>query len=63
MDQTPEVIRASVKERYGKLARSPESEKDFPVGPASAKTLAYRQYQLSVPMLLPSLRRYVEIKP
>lgn len=41
MDQTPEAIRASVKERFGKIARSPESEKGFPVGPASAETLGY----------------------
>ncbi len=41
MDQTPESIRASVKERYGRLACSPESEKDFPVGPGSAKILGY----------------------
>jgi arsenite methyltransferase len=41
MDQTPEVLRASITERYGKIARSPESEKDFAVGPESAKTLGY----------------------
>lgn len=41
MAQTLEDIRASIKERYGKIARSPESEKDFAVGPRSAKTLGY----------------------
>jgi SAM-dependent methyltransferase len=41
MDETPEAIRAGVKERFGKIARSPESEKGFPVGPESAKSLGY----------------------
>jgi arsenite methyltransferase len=41
MDQAPEAIRASIKDRYGNLARSPQSEKGFPVGPESAKTLGY----------------------
>jgi SAM-dependent methyltransferase len=39
--QTLEEIRASIRERYGRIARSPESEKDFAVGPASAKRLGY----------------------
>jgi arsenite methyltransferase len=41
MDQSPEAIRASTKDRYGNLARSPQSEKGFPVGPESAKSLGY----------------------
>ena len=41
MYQTPEAIRASIKERYGNLARSPQSEKGVPVGPESAKALGY----------------------
>lgn len=41
MDQTPESIRASVKERYAKIALSPDSETQFPVGPASATALGY----------------------
>jgi arsenite methyltransferase len=41
MDQTPEAIKASVKTRYGNVARSPEKETEFPVGPGSAKTLGY----------------------
>jgi arsenite methyltransferase len=41
MYQTPEAIRASSKDRYGNLARSPQSEKGFPVGPESAKALGY----------------------
>jgi SAM-dependent methyltransferase len=41
MDQTPEAIQASIKERYANLARCPGSEKGFPVGPESAKSLGY----------------------
>ena len=41
MDQAPEVIRASIKDRYGNLARSQRSEEGFPVGPESAKSLGY----------------------
>jgi arsenite methyltransferase len=41
MHQNPDEIRASVKARFGEVARSPQTEKDFPVGPESAKTLGY----------------------
>ena len=41
MDQSPETIRASINERYANLARSPESERGFPFGPESAKSLGY----------------------
>jgi arsenite methyltransferase len=41
MEPTPDQIRASIKERYAGLARSPDSEKAFPVGPESAKALGY----------------------
>ena len=41
MDQTPEAIRSSIKERYANLARCLGAEKDFPVGPESAKALGY----------------------
>lgn len=41
MEQTPDEIRASVKERFARVARSPETERDFLVGPESAKTLGY----------------------
>ena len=41
MDQTAEAIQVSIKERYANLARCPGSEKGFPVGPASAKSLGY----------------------
>lgn len=46
MEQTPETIRASVKSRYANLARSPEAEKAFPVGPRSAKTLGYSPQEI-----------------
>lgn len=41
MDEAPEAIRASIRDRYGNLARSPQSDKGFPVGPESAKSLGY----------------------
>lgn len=46
MDEAPEVIRASVRQRFGKLARSPGSEMAFPVGPGSAKSLGYSSDQI-----------------
>jgi arsenite methyltransferase len=36
-----EDIHAAVKERFAAIARSPEHEQKFPVGPASAKKLGY----------------------
>ena len=36
-DDVPESIQALIRERYAIIARSPSSEKDFPVGPESAK--------------------------
>lgn len=36
-----EEIRAAVKQRFAKVARSPDQETMFPVGPASAKKLGY----------------------
>jgi SAM-dependent methyltransferase len=41
MERSPDEIRASVKERFSKIARSPESETGFAVGPKSAKALGY----------------------
>jgi hypothetical protein len=41
MPTTPEDIRAAVKDRFTQVARSPEQEQKFPVGPASAKKLGY----------------------
>lgn len=41
MNPTIAEIQATVKERFAKLARRPEQETKFPVGPASAKKLGY----------------------
>lgn len=41
MEQTPDEIRASIQERYASLARAPNSEMAFPVGPGSAEALGY----------------------
>ena len=41
MQQTPDQITAAVKERFAKLARSPQEKQPFAVGPDSAKTLGY----------------------
>jgi protein-L-isoaspartate O-methyltransferase len=36
-----EKIRAAVEQRFAQVARSPDQERKFPVGPASAKKLGY----------------------
>jgi SAM-dependent methyltransferase len=41
MNPTNTDLQATVKERFAKVALSPEQEKKFPVGPASAKKLGY----------------------
>lgn len=41
VDKTPEELRASIQERYAKLAQSPSLERDFAAGPESAKLLGY----------------------
>jgi SAM-dependent methyltransferase len=41
MPTTAEEIRAAVEQRFAQVARSPEQERKFPVGPASAKKLGY----------------------
>ena len=41
MPTTAEEIRAAVEQRFAHVARSPEQEKKFPVGPDSAKKLGY----------------------
>jgi arsenite methyltransferase len=41
MEPTPDQIKASIKERFDGLARAPDSEKAFPIGPESAKALGY----------------------
>ncbi len=34
-------VRAAVRERFGVIATSPEQEKNFPIGPATAEALEY----------------------
>ncbi len=34
-------IRNQIRDRFARIARSPESERGFPVGPESAKRLGY----------------------
>jgi SAM-dependent methyltransferase len=46
MDQTSEAIQLSIKERYANLARCPGSERGFPIGPESAKSLGYPANQI-----------------
>jgi SAM-dependent methyltransferase len=41
MPTTAEEIRAAVEQRFALVARSPDKEQKFPVGPASAKKLGY----------------------
>jgi SAM-dependent methyltransferase len=41
MPTTADEIRAAVGQRFAQVARSPEQERKFPVGPASAKELGY----------------------
>jgi SAM-dependent methyltransferase len=41
MPTTAEEIRAAVEQRFAQVARSPDQETKFPVGPASAKNLGY----------------------
>jgi arsenite methyltransferase len=41
MDETPDQIRAEIKQRFAKVALAPHEEQKFPVGPASAKRLGY----------------------
>jgi arsenite methyltransferase len=41
MKESPDQIKADIKQRFVKLALSPQEEQRFPVGPASAKRLGY----------------------
>jgi len=41
MPSSAEEIRAAVEQRFAQVARSPEQERKFPVGPVSAKKLGY----------------------
>jgi SAM-dependent methyltransferase len=46
MNQGSEDLRAAVKERFAAVAVSPDQEKKFPVGPASAKKLGYNPQEI-----------------
>ena len=39
--QQPDNLRASVIDRFRKVATAPDQERKFPVGPESAKKLGY----------------------
>lgn len=41
MQETPEQIRSTVRERFAKVACSPHQKHPFAIGPESAKTLGY----------------------
>jgi SAM-dependent methyltransferase len=41
MPTTTDEIRAAVEQRFAQVARTPDQEKKFPVGPVSAKKLGY----------------------
>jgi arsenite methyltransferase len=41
MNESPDQIRAEIKDRFVRLALDPQREQRFPVGPASAKRLGY----------------------
>ena len=41
MKDTPDHIKTDVRERFARLARDPQNEQKFPVGPTSAKQLGY----------------------
>jgi hypothetical protein len=41
MIENAEASRAAVEQRFAQVARSPDREQKFPVGPASAKKIGY----------------------
>ena len=46
MKETPEQIKADIRQRFVKLALAPQEEQKFPVGPASAKQLGYDAHDI-----------------
>jgi hypothetical protein len=46
VSQTSDDLRAAVKERVAAIASSPDQERKFPVGPASAKKLGYDSQEI-----------------
>ena len=43
------TIRAAVGRRFAQVARSPDQERKFPVGPAGAKKLGYDPPEIDAP--------------
>jgi arsenite methyltransferase len=41
MHETPDQVKAQIKQRFVKVALAPKEEQKFPVGPDSAKRLGY----------------------
>jgi hypothetical protein len=51
----PNVLRASVIDRFGRIATKPNQERKFPVGPESAKKLGYERSEVDAsPSPLPT---------
>jgi arsenite methyltransferase len=46
MPATAEEVHAAVEQRFAQVARSPDQERKFPVGPASAKKLGYDSQEI-----------------
>jgi arsenite methyltransferase len=46
MKETPDQIKADIKQRFVRLALAPQEEQKFPVGPASAKQLGYDAHEI-----------------
>jgi hypothetical protein len=53
MTDTAKAIRAAVEQRFVQVARFPDKEQKFPVGPASARKLGYDPREIDA--LFPSL--------
>jgi hypothetical protein len=49
MPTTAEEIHAAVEQRFAQVARSPDREQKFPVGPTSAKKLGYDPQESDLP--------------
>jgi hypothetical protein len=49
MPTIAEAIRAAVEWRFDQVAHSPEQERRFPVGPASAKKIGYDPQEIDAP--------------
>jgi methyltransferase family protein len=48
MTETPDQIKADIKQRFVKLALAPQKEQKFPVGPTSAKRLGYDPHEIDI---------------